>query len=207
MLNKLKLMIQMQLTTQNLLIGPQWLEGEQDFMLAVGMETVEIIDHVGWKWWKHIPEADLAQVHLELVDIWHFILSHQVRMYDGNVEEAAMDILMTYNQFEDAGIDCITVLKKMAGLAFEGHLSVNIFIQACEQLGLDFETLYSTYIIKNTLVEFRDNYNYKGPDYIKVWDDKEDNVHLMEQAALLDVNDIDFRTNLYNAMVVIYPKG
>ena len=37
----------------------------------MGPECSELLDHYGWKWWKH-QATDLDQVKLEIVDIWHF---------------------------------------------------------------------------------------------------------------------------------------
>lgn len=205
MLNKLKQMAEMQNATNVQLVGVDWTQRDNDFMLAVGMESVEIIDAVGWKWWKHIPDFDLAQVQLEIVDIWHFILGHKIREHHGDLDACALDLMVEYSEFQHEHVPSIKVLKKLASKAFDGQCDISLFILSCEHFGLDFEQLYSMYIIKNTLVKFRDDHGYKLPTYIKVWGGKEDNVHLMECAAELDSTDINFRDNLYAAMVKSYP--
>jgi hypothetical protein len=60
----------------NRILFPDWEERRLAWPRAVWMECAEMMERVHWKWWKasHAPE-DLAQQRIELVDIWHFILS------------------------------------------------------------------------------------------------------------------------------------
>ncbi len=56
-------------------LNPQWCSAGYDWSLAIMSECTELADQIGWKWWKHQPQAPLTQIHLEVVDIWHFVLS------------------------------------------------------------------------------------------------------------------------------------
>ena len=70
----LETMAQMQ-DSHNREVHPQWREQGFDYYRAIWVECAELLDHYGWKWWKHtVP--DLDQSRLELVDIWHLSLIH-----------------------------------------------------------------------------------------------------------------------------------
>jgi len=70
--------------------------------------------------------------------------------------------------------------------------------------GLDFETLYVAYIGKNVLNFFRQDNGYKDGSYIKEWDGREDNEHLVELSAALDSESEGFRDELYKALHARY---
>lgn len=46
--------------------------------LAIAMEAAELVEHLGWKWWKH-QVSNPKQAQMELVDIWHFLMSDIIR--------------------------------------------------------------------------------------------------------------------------------
>ena len=50
-------------------VHPDWRNQGYPFYRAVWVECAELLDHYGWKWWKH-QRPDLEQVKLEIVDIW-----------------------------------------------------------------------------------------------------------------------------------------
>ena len=55
-------------------ITTDWREQYYPWYRAAWVECAELMDHHGWKWWKH-ERPDTDQIQLELVDIWHFGLS------------------------------------------------------------------------------------------------------------------------------------
>jgi len=59
-------------------VHPEWRAQGYPYYRAVWVECAELLDHFGWKWWKH-QQPDLDQVKLEVVDIWHFGLSDLMR--------------------------------------------------------------------------------------------------------------------------------
>ena len=72
-------------------VHPQWRQQGYAYYRAVWVECAELLDHFGWKWWKH-QQPDLDQVKLEIVDIWHFGLSDLMRgsALDGKVAQALL---------------------------------------------------------------------------------------------------------------------
>ena len=57
---------------------PNWLERNLRFENAIIVEVAELIDCLGYKWWKH-QEIDEANARVEIVDIWHFVMSYVLR--------------------------------------------------------------------------------------------------------------------------------
>merc|ERR1712000_475456 len=72
----------------NTKVNPQWLTAGYGYLRAAMVESVEAIEHHGWKWWK-AQHKDLPQLQMELVDIWHFALSASIIDYNGDVEATA----------------------------------------------------------------------------------------------------------------------
>ena len=73
MKKQLLVMLEMQ-DAMNSRVNPDWRSAGNAWYRAIWTECAEMLDHYGWKWWKHQP-ADLEQVRLELVDIMHFAMS------------------------------------------------------------------------------------------------------------------------------------
>jgi len=55
-------------------VHADWREQDFEWYRAIWVESAELLDHYGWKWWKK-QTPDVDQIALELVDIWHFGLS------------------------------------------------------------------------------------------------------------------------------------
>ena len=66
-------MLEMQ-HAMNSKVHTDWIEQDFKWYRAIWVECAEMLDHYGWKWWKH-QSPDIDQVQLELVDIFHFGLS------------------------------------------------------------------------------------------------------------------------------------
>ena len=58
----------------NSVINPNWRDAKNPWYRAIWTECAELMDHIGWKWWKK-QEIDIEQAQIELIDIWHFGLS------------------------------------------------------------------------------------------------------------------------------------
>ena len=71
--NQITQMLSMQ-NAMNSRVSETWRDNNYEWYRAIWVECAEMLDHHGWKWWKH-QEIDVAQVQLELVDIFHFGLS------------------------------------------------------------------------------------------------------------------------------------
>ncbi|PIQ04098.1 MAG: dUTPase, partial [Piscirickettsiaceae bacterium CG18_big_fil_WC_8_21_14_2_50_44_103] len=75
-------MLTMQNTLNELTNGTDWRSGvthlgkEIDWRRCIVMEAAELIDSYPWKHWKSVDaQVDIENVRVELVDIWHFLLS------------------------------------------------------------------------------------------------------------------------------------
>ena len=55
-----------------------------------------------------------------------------------------------------------------------------------------FDQLYRMYVGKNVLNFFRQDHGYKEGTYVKVWGGREDNEHLSDLLAVMDVAEDDF---------------
>ena len=73
-------------------VNPEWVSAKNNWHRAILVEGVEAIEHHGWKWWKK-QESDMEQLRMELVDIWHFILSVSIEHKHGNVALAKLEML------------------------------------------------------------------------------------------------------------------
>ena len=73
MLTAVKTMLSLQ-DQMNTKVHPQWRSQGFEWYRAAWIECGELMDHAGYKWWKH-AEPELEQIQLEVVDIWHFGMS------------------------------------------------------------------------------------------------------------------------------------
>jgi hypothetical protein len=51
---------------------------------------------------------------------------------------------------------------------------------------------------------FRQDHGYKAGSYIKIWDGREDNEHLVEILEMAELNDGDVRDALYQSLKARY---
>ena len=72
-------------------------------------------------------------------------------------------------------------------------------------LDMDFDSLYRGYVGKNVLNFFRQDHGYKEGSYVKVWNGREDNEHLVEVVNDLDSERADFRDEVYRGLASRYP--
>lgn len=181
MLSKTQLVEQLALQNKmNATVNPDWLRAGYAWHRAIMVEAVEALDHYGWKWWKK-SEPDVPQVQIELVDIWHFILSATLVGCRGNVEYAADSMI---GRFEGAvsynHADTRHLFDLLAGAAAEGRFDGSAFEALMRRLEFSWDELHRMYIAKNVLNIFRQAHGYKEGTYRKFWMGKEDNVVLHE---------------------------
>jgi len=46
-----------------------------NYARALGQELAELVDSVPWKWWAKYQQFDQQNVKVEVVDIFHFLIS------------------------------------------------------------------------------------------------------------------------------------
>ncbi len=166
---------------------------------AIWIECGELIEHYGYKWWKK-QEADLEQVRLEIIDIWHFGLS---ALFGGgkSIEQIAIEIEKELEEFQPAGLGVRESTEALALHSLQTNgFSPSRFWELMLSAGLDFEGLYTAYVGKNVLNFFRQDNGYKAGTYTKNWAGREDNEHLVELVAPLDKGAKDFSDQVYRAL-------
>jgi dimeric dUTPase (all-alpha-NTP-PPase superfamily) len=171
----------------NRAVNPDWINAGYDWSRAIYVESAELLDHIGWKWWKH-QEMDLEQAQLEFVDIWHFVLSHILSAHNGDVQAATNVLLDNWtggsSMAEEAPIQrLVEIVGSVAWL--DGQVALNVLFEIAQRLELTDALLFELYVGKNALNHFRQKHGYKDGTYLKMWGGLEDNVVL---SALLIEN-------------------
>ena len=202
MKRQLLVMLEMQ-DAMNRRVNPDWRRAGNAWYRAIWTECAEMLDHYGWKWWKH-HEPDLEQVRLELVDILHFAMSDYL-LRDDDLDAVAERIRAELAAPTDSA-DIRAAIEDMAGRTIaERAMHFADFANLMRLVGMDFDQLYRHYVGKNVLNFFRQDHGYREGRYVKTWDGREDNVHLAELLPQLDSDADDFRDRVYRALAARYP--
>lgn len=191
-------------------VNPSWRTQQFEWYRAIWVECAELMDHYGWKWWKK-QTPDVDQVELELIDIWHFGLS--IYLLEGTADSAS------YEKIAAAIEQQITSSGSATDLDFRRDLEtftettlrtqsfcIPEFWRLLAGVDLSFENLFSRYVSKNVLNIFRQDHGYQQGTYVKLWQGREDNEHLVEALAELDVSQPNFSSALYQNLEARYPK-
>ena len=195
-------MLQMQ-DEMNTKVHPQWRQQGFEWHRAIWVELAEMLDHYGWKWWKH-QKPDIEQVHLELIDIFHFGLS--ARLVSGQaVETIAAEVATELDQAQTEATFAETTERMVANTLATKNFDVVTFAGLMQQTELSFDELFRHYVGKNVLNFFRQDHGYKTGEYIKVWNGKEDNEVLMDVLKATDADQADFKDKVYAGLQAAYP--
>jgi len=188
----------------NTRINPQWRQAGNEWYRAIWIECAEMLDHYGWKWWKH-QEPDMQQVILEIVDIWHFILSDFLEA-SSNPDDIADNIVNVLQSTGDK-VAIPVAIETLAGNTLNHrHADIGAFVELMLAAGLTLDDLYRGYIGKNVLNFFRQDHGYKQGTYQKLWGGKEDNEYLVETVAGLDTDSPTFQQDLYDGLKAHYTR-
>jgi len=187
---------------------------EINWLRCIHMEVSELIESTPWKHWKNINAApDMNNIHIELVDIWHFLMSYILQ--ETNVPKA-VSLVNTHCIYEASqDVDVKLMIKEAEKLSYislaieTGNMPtfsgverfIDQFFRCCKISGLSFTWLQKLYIGKNCLNKFRQDNGYKEGTYIKEWSGKEDNVIMVE--ILEQMENVSF-TELYNKLEEYY---
>lgn len=197
-------------------VNPAWVAANNNWHRAIQVEGVEAIEHHGWKWWKK-QDCDLAQLRMELVDIWHFILSASIQAKFGNISLAKMEMMAELNlrqksvQFDNqyyvlTQLSLLDKLDLLVGLSAAKRASLALFESLLQDCGMEWNDLFKQYVGKNVLNVFRQDHGYKTGTYIKIWDGREDNEHLVEVIEVVDLESPDVRDHLYSKLKARYQR-
>ena len=204
MKEKVLTMLKMQ-DAMNSRVNPDWREAGYAWHRAIWTECAEMLDHCGWKWWKH-QEPDMEQVRLEIVDIWHFTMSDML-LTDETDDDIAGRIVREIQQPEKS-MDIREAIENLALRVLQtGAADTSIFANLMQAAELSFDELFRRYIGKNVLNFFRQDHGYGDGSYIKVWDDREDNEHLADILADINPDMGGYADEVYKRLQQAYPKN
>ena len=203
----------------NARVDADWVAAAYPYLRAVVVEGAEAMEHHGWKWWKR-QQRDLPQLQMELVDIWHFMLSALLLQHDGDEgrsledllaqlapQEQGQDIEFDGQRIGPNEIDALDTLEKLElliALAARRRMDLGLFTGIMADCGLDWLELYRQYVGKNTLNMFRQDKGYKEGTYRKTWGGREDNEHLVDILQGLDPAMADYQEAIYQALQKAY---
>ena len=131
---------------------------------CIYMECAELIDSFNWKHWKDINIApDWDNITIELVDIWHFVMSLGLEYYKnenlGTIDDIVNEIVESqfYNEFclEPVAPDAsdslmiVSVIEHFMKDALEAKPFYKLsddFFETCLQCGVNIDILYKYYV-------------------------------------------------------------
>jgi len=226
-MDKILQMLELQQQLNDATNGLGWEDGVTkngkviDWKRCTYLECAELIESYPWKHWKNIDaKPDYANIQIEAVDIWHFIMSQGLEDYKrenlGSIDTLARNIndlpnFTTFTHeikenFKDH-YEQIAVVENLMKTLFCGESTQKLmeaFIEVAVQSGLNLDALYKLYVGKNILNKFRQDHGYKEGTYIKIWHGQEDNVTMQ---SILEANDNISPEGLYSKLEEAYPKG
>lgn len=163
-----------------------------NWLRCIRREAMELCDSYPWEHWKSLDkEPDIDNALIELTDIWFFIMSHLLMKHNIIDNKLAEDVLKCLN------IKILTIETNVPDLTDdliratnENHIHtiseieysylIYKFVKLMKALDVDVDFLYELYNGKLMLNKFRQDNGYKEGTYSKVWNGKEDNVHMLE---------------------------
>ena len=191
---------------------------------CIYMECAELIDSFSWKHWKHIDKpTDWDNVTVEIVDIWHFVMSLLLEEYKtnnkGDMEQLVKDVLdvqgfeaFTKEPVMNQSTDTMELINDIESIIhattgfeidlFDGLLRE--YFALARKCGVNLRVLYKFYVAKNVLNQFRQDHGYKEGTYKKVWNGQEDNVVML---SFLDSEEAPTISALYKKLEKAYTKA
>lgn len=191
----------------NSAVNPEWKTAGYAWNRAMWVEAAELADHYGYKWWKNINSApDTKQILLELVDIFHFLLSDLMIRRRLTGSEHAANVLNAFafaKAHSPKNANKETVLKTVETFVEDcvtNEYALNSYFRMVVVFGFTLEDIVDYYLGKNVLNLFRYDNGYKTGEYKKIWNGVEDNKVLEE---ILDTGERDFET-IYRKLQEVY---
>lgn len=186
--------------------GETWSSQNLDWRLAITQESAELTDSFDWKWWKHMI-VDTENAKIEIVDIWHFVLSMMIE------EDTPLDEMLqvkfetlTKSGESKTNSDTIKHIKNITKVAANNKPALDIadaVLMVAGKIGMSFEDIAKLYFGKAVLNNFRQLHGYSEGSYTKIWNDVEDNVVMQQISDTLSYDDT-FEENLLNLLTETY---
>ena len=158
-----------------------WTALERSWYRAMWTEASEIVtEWVDWEWWKK-GAVSIRQAQLEVIDIWHFYLSHLLQRRDEEESFQDVAIVLTDSILNEGpfgepltfpeGVEelCVDVERFINDTIEFREPDITYFMRIMEDLGLSFEALYTWYIGKNQLNHFMQKNGDKEGTYSRNW--------------------------------------
>lgn len=202
-MSKIKSMLMLQQELNDNTNGEGWEKGITkqgkpiDWKRCILLESAELIESYPWKHWKNIDApADKENIKIEVVDIWHFVMSEILKINATTSNKTIENLIEEINSLSNFSM-LQNPSNEIADDHFEQIANIENFIKILlnsqdwqemtdsyffivSQSGLNLDSLYQLYIGKNILNKFRQDNGYKDGSYKKIWDGKEDNVIMQE---------------------------
>jgi len=222
-LEMVKEMLRLQQKLNDETNGEDWEKGYNKFGRIINwrrciyMECAELIDSFNWKHWKDInaKEPEWENIKIEIVDIWHFIMSLGLEIYHNNkigtlddladfiVESKYFNLFCeepypTENKNHLAQMEIINYAEDVIRDSLDKdkdsfYIMIDDFIILSLHCGVNIEILYKYYIAKNILNKFRQDHGYKEGTYKKIINGVEDNalmLEILEKKGALSAEDL-----------------
>jgi dimeric dUTPase (all-alpha-NTP-PPase superfamily) len=229
-MDKLVSMLNLQQTLNDSTSGQGWENGvtnkgkKINWQRCITMESAEMIDSFGWKHWKSIDQqTDYANLQIEIVDVWHFVMSLVLMFNARSGAESAEELAQRIAQIpecqrlnveetlsfgsDEALLMRIENVMRLSLIPLSAEMvgaMIEEFFELAYVGGLNLTTLYRLYVGKNILNQFRQDHGYKEGTYHKIWEGMEDNA-VMKRAW---EEDPDMTPDeLYHTLKTLYPAG
>lgn len=188
-------------------INPSWREASNPWYRAIWTESAELMDHVGWKWWKK-SAPDIEQVRLEIIDIFHFGLSDLLQNAPTH-EVVIENSLLIFSQLDvkepESNEALLELIEEFTQRVLNSkRFDFPLFVKLSKACGLNTAEMHKRYAAKNVLNSFRQKNGYKQGAYIKIWNGREDNEILTEIASTIEVAPTEFAAELYRQLEKYY---
>ena len=95
-------------------------------------------------------------------------------------------------------------VRLLVGLAAAKRASLALFEALLHDCDMEWNDLFKQYVGKNVLNVFRQDHGYKAGTYIKIWDGREDNEHLVEVLEVANLDSANVRDELYSSLKARY---
>lgn len=200
-MDKLLCMFELQQRLNDATNGEGWEKGftkngkSINWRRCIYMEAAEMIDSFGWKHWKSISQpTDYENLQIEIVDVWHFVMSLLLEFTKNGGEESIEELSTRIEQTlqyqklttdvplmfakDDALMNKIENVMRLALIPISAEMVgalVEEFLELTYMGALNETQLYRLYVGKNILNQFRQDHGYKEGNYIKIWNGMEDN--------------------------------
>lgn len=192
----------------NSVVNTDWRKANYAWRRAMWIEAGELCDHLGYKWWKNVSAPyDARQVLLEVVDIFHFLLSDVlVENKAGGAQLVNSYEWATKHVYAPTKEKKLQQVEEFVVLALEKHPIQAAFFQVVVALDININDLLKYYLGKNALNNFRQANGDKTGEYRRQWnyagETVEDNVVL--ERILDAVDTVPSFDTIYAELTAIY---